>query len=106
MFGRCIVNLLDDIEQRLHSSRHETDPIVLILSGLAGVGKSQIAREYANKRRAAYGAILWISSETAITVDQSFRDAATYMNFNDVSQKEGLQNRIAVLGALQNLGKT
>lgn len=104
-FGR--VSILDQIRDRLQDNRQPTDPTVLTLYGLGGIGKSQIAREYAYRRKDDYrhGAILWISSETTIMVDQSFRQAASFLKLDEISEKESLRNKIAVIERLERLGK-
>jgi hypothetical protein len=97
---------MDDIEDRLQNQRHSTDPTILTLYGLGGIGKSQIAREYSYRRKDIYrhGAVLWISSETTVMVDHSFLHAAYLMKLDATSEKERLRNKIAVLEMLESQG--
>lgn len=51
-------------------------PKAFALYGMGGVGKTQIALEYANRNRDRYNAILWVAAENRISVEQSFRNIA------------------------------
>ncbi|HEY7123616.1 MAG TPA: NB-ARC domain-containing protein [Ktedonobacterales bacterium] len=48
----------------------------LILSGLGGIGKTQIALEYAYRFRREYQAVLWVGAETQETVLADYRALA------------------------------
>ena len=48
------------------------------LWGMGGVGKTQIALQYASDSRQLFDTILWVSSEKAIRISQSFRDIARH----------------------------
>ena len=45
---------------------------VVVLHGLGGIGKSQLAIEYAKKHRDDYTAVLWLNAKTEDTLKQSF----------------------------------
>ncbi|KAL6696739.1 P-loop containing nucleoside triphosphate hydrolase protein [Trichoderma pleuroticola] len=98
-FGR--ESILNEIGQTLRNSPSATEPIAITLNGLGGIGKSQIAREYAYRWKAQYGIILWIASETALSLDQSLRKAAVELKLANVSQTDSLQNKVAVRGKLE-----
>ncbi|KAK4063147.1 hypothetical protein Trihar35433_8942 [Trichoderma harzianum] len=98
-FGR--ESILNEIGQTLQNSPSATEPIAITLNGLGGIGKSQIAREYAYRWKAQYGIILWIESETALSLDQSLRKAAVELKLANVSQTDSLQNKVAVRGKLE-----
>jgi len=44
------------------------------LYGMGGVGKTQIALQYANRNREQYNAILWVVADNTISMGQSFQD--------------------------------
>ncbi len=45
---------------------------VVVLHGLGGIGKSQLAIEFAKKHRDDYTAVLWLNAKTEDTLKQSF----------------------------------
>lgn len=45
---------------------------VVFLYGLGGIGKSQLAIEYAKKHRSDYSIVLWLNAKTEDTLMQSF----------------------------------
>jgi predicted ATP-dependent serine protease len=48
--------------------------------GRRGVGKTDIALEYAHKNPSAFEAIFWVSCETSMALRQSFTDMAVALN--------------------------
>ncbi|HZR43963.1 MAG TPA: tetratricopeptide repeat protein [Ktedonobacteraceae bacterium] len=60
--GREIV--LKTLYERLHAAHLSGSPRVLALSGLAGIGKTQLALEYAYRYRHDYRAVFWVTAET------------------------------------------
>ncbi|KAL7919048.1 P-loop containing nucleoside triphosphate hydrolase protein [Trichoderma austrokoningii] len=58
-------------------SQHEASvPKSMALFGMGGVGKTQIATQYAYLEMGSFDAILWISADNAISIGQSFRTIA------------------------------
>jgi hypothetical protein len=66
--------------------------------GRRGVGKTDIALQYAYTNPAGFEAIFWIQCETSITLRQSFTDMAVALNLpgadrngeDDLKQKKPL----------------
>lgn len=56
--------ILRSLQQKLHREEHADVKLPLALSGLGGVGKTQLAIEYAFRYRADYLAVLWIGADT------------------------------------------
>jgi hypothetical protein len=46
------------------------------LYGMGGVGKTQIALQYANRNRERFKVILWVAADSTISIEQSFLDIA------------------------------
>lgn len=70
-------------EQALQAIRDSLDPNESVdslktfaLYGMGGVGKTQIALQYANRSRKQYDAILWVSADNTISMGQSFTNIA------------------------------
>jgi len=56
--------VLQSIHQILHQPCPDAIPQALAISGLAGVGKTQVALEYAYRFSSTYKAIFWLQAET------------------------------------------
>jgi hypothetical protein len=65
------------------------------LYGMGGVGKTQIALQYANRNRDQYDVILWVAADNTISVGQSFRDIAR--NLGLVKSDEEIQDAVAAI---------
>ena len=63
---------LDSIKAKLLPSHKGIERKVLVLYGLGGIGKSQIAIEFAKKHRHDYTAVLWLNAKTEDSLKQSF----------------------------------
>ena len=59
---------------------------VIVLHGLGGIGKSQLAIEYAKKHRNDYSAVLWLNAKTEDTLKQSFATNARRLPKTHFSQ--------------------
>jgi tetratricopeptide (TPR) repeat protein/CO dehydrogenase nickel-insertion accessory protein CooC1 len=64
---------LTAVRQRLRQSR-AGGPSVVALSGLGGVGKTQVALEYVHRFGAAYDLVYWINAEPKVLIDTAFAD--------------------------------
>ena len=80
-----------EIEQKLHI-RHEkaSIPHAVALHGLGGVGKSQLALDYAEKHKGQYDPILWIDATDEEAVRSSFRRCAAELGLlQEHAEKQG-----------------
>jgi hypothetical protein len=55
-----------------HDAQARDELAVFTLCGLGGVGKSELAREYANRHKRELDAILWVGAETAASLRLAF----------------------------------
>ncbi|MCJ1309172.1 hypothetical protein MMC25_002828 [Agyrium rufum] len=69
----------------------------LTLFGLGGVGKSYVALKYSHGKTSFFSAILWIQSETAISLEQSFSGIALRLKLAGAEAHKHEENRILVL---------
>jgi hypothetical protein len=60
------------------------------ISGLGGIGKTQLALEYAYRFRSAYQAVLWVRAETVETLNASYVEIARRLQLpqQDVQEQE------------------
>jgi hypothetical protein len=57
------------------------------LYGMGGVGKTQIALQYANRHRDLYKNILWVAADNVIKMGQNFRDIAKLLELSRFEQE-------------------
>jgi tetratricopeptide (TPR) repeat protein len=77
--------------QRALSPAH-TSPRIQALSGMAGVGKTQVAVEYAYRHANNYQAVLWMSADSAESLMSSFVVLAETLDLSE--KQEANQPRI------------
>lgn len=51
----------------------------VVLCGISGSGKTQLAREYVARKANNFSAILWIDASTELTAEQSWNSCASYI---------------------------
>lgn len=64
-------------QQLLPTSANERCRKVLVLRGLGGIGKTQLAVEFAQRYETSYSAVFWINGSTKESLRQSFADIAS-----------------------------
>ncbi|KAL8896037.1 MAG: hypothetical protein Q9207_007903 [Kuettlingeria erythrocarpa] len=98
--------LIREINSYLHA--REGDPLIrsVAIWGTGGIGKSQIALEYAQQQwLAGTNVILWVASETEAEIAKSFNEAASRLDLPGYLETNTPdQNRFAVLQWLQRSG--
>ncbi len=70
---------LQEIHNKLHESTGNPMAVsrIVVISGLGGVGKSELARKYAYEYRKDYdGNVIWINAETRKDLEESFKRLA------------------------------
>ncbi|KAH0551461.1 hypothetical protein GP486_007324, partial [Trichoglossum hirsutum] len=71
-------NLLKEIEVTYHHSKDLVDPTVVVLFGMGGSGKTQLALEYCRRTEASrrFTSIFWVDASNPSTIAQSFLSIA------------------------------
>jgi tetratricopeptide (TPR) repeat protein/transcriptional regulator with XRE-family HTH domain len=85
----------DDILEQIYTTLHSTGGTPAIpqaLCGLGGIGKTQIALEYAYRHRDEYPIVLWISAETSSGILNDYMAIAVLAHLVPADEKE--QDRI------------
>lgn len=85
----------NDFLVKLHEAIHKQKGIVrkpiqktFALSGLGGVGKTQVAAEYAYRYQTEYTAVLWVSAENTELLQTSFGQLAPLLGFKNEKLNE------------------
>jgi hypothetical protein len=64
---------LEQMEAILLSGLDSPDRKVLVLGGMGGIGKTQMAIHYAKRRRTSYSSIFWLNAASESSLKGSFR---------------------------------
>jgi hypothetical protein len=86
-------DILNAIQQALAPEEKRNCLKTFALYGMGGVGKTQIALQYANRNREYYRVIIWVTADTTIKMGQSFRDAAKLLDL--VQSEQEIQDAVA-----------
>lgn len=68
--------------------------------GIGGVGKTQIALQYAKQSRDIYNVILWVAANNSINVGQSFREIACSLGL--VENDDEIQDAVKAILKVKN----
>ena len=94
-------DVMDDMKAKLEAQ----DPgqiKSIALHGLGGVGKTEIAREFAYEAEEGLNTILWIRSHTAVALADSFTYVALRLCLMGAMPQEAAKNRAIVLNWLSS----
>ena len=80
------------LRERLTSG--ETGALRQSISGLGGIGKTQLALEYAHRYQGHYAAVLWISAGTQAQMLRDFSHAAELLRVTRAKKREPQQRPV------------
>ncbi|KAI9155597.1 methyltransferase CmcJ [Paramyrothecium foliicola] len=67
-------------------------PKCVVLCGLGGVGKSQIALEYAHRSRAQYGACLWVTCDSSTKIAEDVAEIVPRLGMQAIDARQDVAN--------------
>jgi tetratricopeptide (TPR) repeat protein len=85
-------HILSELYRRLHSGQNMALTQPQAISGLGGIGKTQIAIEYAHRHREEYEAVLWANADSRETLEQSYGALASLLQLPESSEQD--QSRV------------
>ena len=86
-------HLLTSLHAQLQAAQTTATGRPLAISGLGGIGKTQLAIEYAYRHRQEYRAVLWVDAETKETLHTGYTEIARKLN---LPQKNAQEKEIVV----------
>ncbi len=95
----------EELLTQLATTLHAGQPTALsqpqAISGLGGIGKTQLALEYAYRYRGDYQVVLWAQADTRENLTSSYLTIATLLNLPEKSEQESTRVITAVKNWLQ-----
>ena len=91
---------LQAVQSALKPHEKRTELRTFALYGMGGVGKTQIALQYAEQNRELYDSVLWIAAGTTIGMGQSTRDILQALGL--IKDDEELRNTFGSMLKLKN----
>jgi len=105
-YGRDdVLRLVDEVLLPTHGSGTKENQGALqtyAICGLGGVGKTELAREYAFSRQDRFDAVFWIEAEQTTQLSEGFAVIASQLGYNDSSDKDRVVSRNLTLEWLGN----
>ena len=95
---------LEEVDQSLRPKVDAGKICSFSLHGPGGVGKSEIALQYANSRLKHYEAVLWIRCESEFTIQQSVNDIVESLELKDMQNSNSAVKKDVFLKWLQQTG--
>src|SRR5450755_2730787 len=93
--------LLTPLATTLHTDQPTALSQPQAISGLGGIGKTQLALEYAYQHRQEYQAVLWAQADTRENLISSYLTIAALLNLPEKSEQESARVIAAVKAWLQ-----
>jgi|GEM_PF-1093784 len=96
------MELLEQLETSLMSFGSSDLAHPVVISGLGGIGKTQVAIEYAHRHIEDYTAIFWINAESESSITASYTEIARLLSLPEADAQETSVVTTAVIRWLTN----
>lgn len=103
-------SLLDNIQAHFQMSHSQAIPAIFALFGQAGVGKTQIAIEYAYAHSTYFSSVFWIDATTRASVKDSFVRIAYRLlkHYREILERDDFVEaamKLDLVGYIDELGR-
>ncbi|XP_066933324.1 uncharacterized protein [Clytia hemisphaerica] len=84
-------NLVSNIHQEVYRQHHDDFKFSVVISGIGGSGKSEIAREYWQSYRNVYyeDIVCWINCNNFVNIEKSFTEIANRCGIDQIYNQNG-----------------
>jgi tetratricopeptide (TPR) repeat protein len=93
--------LLQQLHHTLNTSKAAALSHPQAISGLGGIGKTQLALEYAYRYHEEYGAVFWLKADTRESLLADFQALARLLNLPEQYAEEQMKSVLAVIAWLK-----
>jgi hypothetical protein len=76
-----------ELEHTLLPQRHNRRQKILVLYGLGGIGKTQLAVDFARRHHRMFGSVFWLNGRSEDSLKQSIVNCATRIPEGQISEK-------------------